>query len=201
MPLNAVLAVVCAVLFLLAIEQKQTLAAWAAVRSAAVALFERSGGWMESGASGVARLAAPQPASSAPEPADIVLRGAFAPEDPETWPGGVVFRHQEILFEKAGVTLQTLPLRIMAAGDVRIQGRTLAARLNTVAEAQIEWRRIEAPTADDAAAAAGLCGGAAPERLAILHRADKVDLLLFPIGSASLKDMAAPCGEWRLRAQ
>lgn len=201
MPLNAVLAVVCTVLFLLAIEQRQALAAWGAVQTAAASMVERTGEWVESGASGVTRLAAGGPAPTAPDPTDVVLSGAFAPEDPEVSPGGeVVFQHQEVRFA-AGATLRTSPLRIMAAGDVRIEGRTLAERLNTVPDAQIEWRRIAAPAKDDADAVARLCAGAEPERLAILHRADRVNLLLFPAGPASLEEMPAPCGEWGLRAR
>jgi len=201
MPLNAVLAVVCTVLFLLAVEQRQALAAWGAVRTAAASMFERTGGWVESGASGVTRLTAGGAALTSPDPTDVVLSGAFALEDPEAASGGeVVFQHQDIRFA-AGATLRTRPLRISAANETRIEGRTLAERLNTVSEAQIEWRRVETPAKDHADAAAGLCGGAAPERLAILHRADRVDLLLFAAGSASLEEMPEPCGEWRLRAR
>lgn len=194
MPLNAVLAAVCAGLFLLAIEQRQALAAWQAVRAAAVSTVERTGGWIEDGANGVGRLAARRPAPTAPDPVDMVLSGAFVSEDPEA-PGGVVFQHQDIRFD-AGLTLRTRPLRIAAAGEVRIEGRTLAERLNTVAEAQIEWRRVEAPAKDEAEAAARLCGGAPPQRLAILHRGKTVDLLLFPAD-----ETATPCGQWRLRAR
>lgn len=196
MPLNAVLAVVCAVLFLLAIEQRQALEVWQAVRSAVVSMFERNGGWIDEG---VARLASARPAPTAPDAVDVVLSGAFVSEGPET-SVEVVFQHQDIRFD-TGPTLHTRPWRITTAGETRVEGRTLAERFNTVPEAQIEWRQVEAATADEAEAAAGLCAGTAPERLAILHRADRVDLLLFAAGSASLDEMTAPCGDWRLRAR
>lgn len=199
MPLNAVLAAVCALLFLLAIEQRQAVEAWHAVRDAAAALVERTDGWVEAGASGMTRLATGRPAPTAPDPVDAVLSGAFVSEAPEA-PGEVVFQHQNIRFG-AGPILHTRPLRITTAGEVRLEGRTLAERLNTVPEAQIEWRRVEAPEKAEAEAAARLCAGAAPNSLAILHRADRVDLLLFPAGSAPANEMTAPCGQWRLRAR
>lgn len=199
MPLNAVLAAVCAVLFLLAIEQRQAVEAWRAAREAAAAMVERTGGWAETGASGLTRLAAGRPTPTAPDLADVVLSGAFVSEDPEA-PGEVVFQHQDLRFD-AGPTLHTRPLRITTAGEVRIEDRTLAERLNTVPEAQIEWRRIEAPMKAEAELAARLCAGSAPARLAILHRGQTVDLLLFPADASPLDDMAAPCGQWRLRAR
>jgi len=200
MPLNAVLAVVCTVLFLLAVEQRQALAAWGAVRTAAASMFERTGGWVESGASGVTRLTAGGAAPTAPDPADMVLSGAFVSEDPEAPRSEVVFQHQDIRFE-GGAVLRTRPWRITTAGETRVEGQTLSDRLNTVAEAQIEWRLTDAPVKKEAEAAERLCNGVTPERLAILHRTDRVDLLLFPAGREPLDDIAAPCGEWRLRAR
>lgn len=199
MPLNAVLAAVCAVLFLLAIEQRQAVEAWHAVRDAAAAMVERTDGWVEAGASGMTRLASGRPAPTAPDPVDVVLNGAFVSEDVGA-PAGVVFQHQDIRFD-AGPILHTRPLRITTASEVRIEGRTLAERLNTVPEAQIEWRRVEASAKDEAEAAARLCAGAPPNHLAILHRGRTVDLLLFPAHAAPLDERPAPCGQWRLRAR
>lgn len=204
MPLNAVLAVVCTVLFLLAIEQRQALDVWHAVRSALSGAVERTSGWLDDGAGAVSRLASARPAPVAPDPADRMLDGVFAPEPVEgddAAPGGIItFQRQEVRFE-SGAVLRTRPLRITTAGEARVEGRTLADRLNTVAEAQIEWRLANAPLKEEAEAAAHLCNGAAPERMAILHRTGRVDLLLFPAGPEPLEAMAAPCGEWRLRAR
>ena len=82
-------------------------------------------------------------------------------------------------------------------------GQTFAGRLKAPANAQIELRRIIPVTRGEPVKRSTLCGGDVPGLVALLHRRDRVDLMLFraaarPGSEAPVADL---CGVWRLRAR
>jgi hypothetical protein len=80
---------------------------------------------------------------------------------------------------------------------------TFAARLDARADAQIELRAVVPQDRDQAVADSALCGGAKPGVAALLHRGDRVDLMLFRERTIIGPDAAteALCGVWRFRAR
>lgn len=203
--LASALAFVCLVLFLLAIEQKHAVTAWQTVRYDAGPAIARAGSWIANGAAdGVAGLrttaAAPrEPLSAAAE--DSLLTGEFRPADEATRQsvGGAVFVGAEIRLE-SGATLRTRPLRIAAAREAFVSGATFADRWNAPADAQIELRTVIPAETERTVAASPLCGGQAPGAVALLHRRDRVDLMLFRAGVPVGPDApaSAVCGAWSL---
>jgi hypothetical protein len=71
------------------------------------------------------------------------------------------------------------------------------------ADAQIELRRILPATRGEPVRASALCGGEAPALIALLHRRDRVDLMLFraPARPGPDAPVASFCGAWRLKAR
>ena len=208
--LAGVLFFVCLVLFLMAIEQKQAVEAWAAVRDGAAPAVRRIADWAADGASeGLDGLktAAAGPPDSRPTatPNAVVLAGEFGPADDVTREtvGSATFAGATIRLER-GETLRTRPLRI-ATGDQAYNtlGETFATRLNARRDAQIELRAVVPNDRQAAVPASPLCKGAAPGVVAVLHRRDQVELMMFReriiVGDDTPVD--ALCGVWRFRAR
>ena len=209
--LAGALAFLCLVLFLLAIEQKQAVAAWAAVRDEAAPAAGRVADWAGRLASGegdgltglksaIADDGNPRVAAAT----DAVLAGEFGPADETARAalGGATFAGAEVRFD-TGDSLRTSPLRIAAGRDHFVFGQTFADRLDAPADAQIELRRIIPVSGGEPVKPSALCGGETPGVIALLHRRDRVDLMLFRAPGRLGPDapVAALCGAWRLRAR
>jgi hypothetical protein len=212
--LVGVMGFVCLVLFLLAIEQKQAVQAWAAVREGAAPAAGRIAGWVGDGASdglsGLRRAAAGSGGPAAAAARDAVLAGEFGPGDEATRAavGGVGFTGATIRFETGGV-LRTQPLRIASGREAFTFGQTFAARLNAREDAQIELRRVipaereRAVDPSPPSPSSSLCAGRAPGVVALLHRGDRVDMMLFRERTIVGADAPpnALCGVWSFRAR
>ena len=205
------LAFLCLVLFLLAIEQKQAVEAWRALREAAVPAAGRTVDWAVKGlsgeASGMDGLKQAVVGTGGPAAAletDSVLSGEFAPADAETRNavGAVTFVGAAVRFE-SGDSLRTTPLRIAAGRERYTFSQTFAGRLDAPEDAQIELRRIVPASRAEPVAPSALCGGRTPGVIALLHRRDRVDLMLFRartvVGPEAPAD--ALCGHWRFHAR
>lgn len=209
--LAAGLAVLCLVLFLLAIEQKHAVAAWETVRDEGAPAARRLAGEARRWASGetesleaFAAAVTDDDEVEAADATDAVLAGEFGPEDEAARAalGGVTFAGAVVRFD-TGETLRTAPLRIAMGRESFAAGQTFADRLAAADDAQVELRRILPATRGQAVRPSALCGGDAPARIALLHRGDRVDLMLFrapgrPGGEAPKESL---CGVWRLRAR
>ena len=208
--LAGVLTFVCTVLFLLAIEQKQAVEAWATIRDGAIPAVQRISAWVVDGASngvsGLKRAAQgdDRPLAAATDP-DVVLAGAFAPADDATREavGAATFVRALIQLENGDV-FRTRPLRI-AAGRERFvdDGPTFAARFDAPQAAQIEIRQVVAHERQQAIAPTALCGGEVPGAIALLHRQDRVDIILLRARTIIGPDAPAAslCGFWSFRAR
>lgn len=207
--LASVLGFVCLVLFLMAIEQRQAMEAWAAIRDSTGPTISRLSDWARNGASnGIEGLKTAAVGNDTPDAATTeagVLAGPFRPADDATREtvGDISFNGALIRLERGDV-FRTQPLRIAAGDEVfSAAGRTFAAELNARADAQIELRRIVPHDRAQVVEASALCAGAAPGVAALLHRQDRVEVMLFrertTIGPEAPAD--ALCGVWRFRAQ
>lgn len=205
------LSFVCLVLFLLAIEQKQTVAAWDALRTGALPAVERVADWaarLPSGASeGLSGLRSAVAASPGPLAADpgreAVLGGEYGPADEaaRSATGSLTFVGAELRFER-GERLRTRPLRIAAGRDGFAPGQTFAARLNAPPDAQIELREVIAPGRGEPTPPSALCDGRPAGVVALLHRGARVDLMLFAAGPLPGPDTPpALCGVWSYAAR
>jgi hypothetical protein len=204
--LAAGLGLVCLVLILLALEQRHAVAAWRTLRDDAAPTARRLFDWASSGAadgwSGLKAAVASPTAPLLADPGDAVLVGDFVAADRTTRDGvgGVTFVGALIRLDRGG-SLKTQPLRI-ASGDERFApDETFAERLDAAPNAQIELRRVASSSGSDKSAA--LCGGRGPGVVALLHRRDRVDLMLFAAREPARSDTApsALCGVWRFRAR
>ena len=209
--LAGVLSFVCLVLFLLAIEQKHTVAAVEAVRSEAGPAVRRVADWaagLPSGATGgvegltTAVRGADGPLAAEPGPGSAP-GGEYGPADEATRAavGALTFVGAELRFEN-GQHFRTRPLRVAFGREAFAPGQTFAARLNAPDDAQIELRQVVAPARRTAVAAPGLCGGESAGVVALLHRGDRVDLMLFRpgvVGAAT--PPSALCGVWSFTAR
>lgn len=209
--LAGALAFLCLLLFLLAIEQKQTVAAWQAIRDEAVPAAARVVDWagrLPSGeADGMTGLKAALADDGNPLIAaatDAVLAGEFSPADEPTRAalGGATFSGAMVRFD-TGDSFRTTPLRIAAGREPFVFGQTFADRLDAPADAQVELRRIVPATPGEPVTSSALCGGGTPALIALLHRRDRVDLMLFraPARLGPDAPVAALCGAWRLKAR
>ena len=209
--LAGALAFLCLVLFLLAIEQKQAVAAWAAIRDDAVPATGRAADWAGRLASGegdgmtglkaaLADDGNPLVAAST----DAVLAGEFGPADETARAalGGATFAGAMVRFD-TGDSFRTSPLRIAAGRDHFVFGQTFADRLEAPADAQIELRRIIPVTRGEPLKPSALCADQAPDMVALLHRRDRLDLMLFraPARLGPDAPVATLCGAWRLKAR
>lgn len=206
--LAGALGFVCLVLFLLAIEQKQAVEAWTVLRTEAVPAASRIVGWAADGASdgldGLKTAAVGTDGPPIADPGDAVLAGTFTPADEATREtvGEALFTGAVIRLER-GETLRTRPLRIATGGEAfNTLRETFAARLDARADAQIELRAVIPPERREAIAGSALCDGAAPGVVALLHRGDRVELMLFRERTIIGPDapVEALCGVWRFRA-
>jgi hypothetical protein len=209
--LAGALAFLCLVLFLLAIEQKQAVAAWAAVRDDAAPAARRVADWAGRLASGdgdgMTGLKSALTDDGNPLVAvstDAVLAGEFGPADEATRAalGGSTFAAAMVRFD-TGDSFRTSPLRVAAGREHFVFGQTFADRLEAPADAQIELRRIIPVTRGEPVKPSALCGGETPGLMALLHRRDRVDLMLFRAPGRLGPDapVASLCGAWRLRAR
>lgn len=205
------LAFLCLVLFLLAIEQKQAVAAWEALRDDAAPAARRVADWAGRLASGDAGGLTGLQAAVADEgnprvaaPNNAVLAGEFGPADDiaRAALGGAAFVGARIRFD-TGESFRTSPLRIAAGREHFIFGQTFADRLEAPADAQIELRRIIPAARGEPVKPSPLCGGDTPGLIALLHRRDRVDLMLFraPARPGPDAPVASLCGAWRLKAR
>lgn len=206
------LAFLCLTLFLLAIEQKQAVEAWRALREDAVPAAGRTIDWAVQGLSGEASgvdglkqaVVGTGGLAAAALETDSVLSGEFAPADAETRNavGAVSFVGAAVRFE-SGDSLRTAPLRIAAGRERYSFSQTFAGRLGAPEDAQIELRRIVPASRAEPVAPTALCGGRTPGVIALLHRRDRVDLMLFRaravVGPEAPAD--ALCGHWRFHAR
>lgn len=205
------LAFLCLVLFLLAIEQKQAVEAWRELREDAIPAAGRVAGWAVRGLSGEAAdmdgLKQAFVGDDGPLAADetnAVLTGEFGPADVETreTTGGASVLGAVVRFE-SGDSFVTMPLRIAAGRDRYTFGQTFADRMGAADDAQIELRRIVPASRTEPVSPSALCGGRTPGVIALLHRRDRVDLMLFRaralVGPDAPPD--ALCGHWRFSAR
>ncbi|MGV8929060.1 MAG: hypothetical protein ACOH1E_04875 [Brevundimonas sp.] len=202
---------VCLVLFLLAIEQKQAVAAWAAIRDEAAPAAARVADWVGRLASGEAEGLTGLKAALAddgnpriPAAADAVLAGAFTAADDATRAalGGATFAGATVRFD-TGERFQTSPLRIAAGRENFAFGQTFAERLNAPGDAQIELRQVVPLTRGEPVKPTTLCDGDRPDLIALLHRRGTVDLMLFraPARPGPDAPVASLCGVWHLQAR
>ncbi|MBJ7448385.1 MAG: hypothetical protein JHC81_12700 [Brevundimonas sp.] len=196
MPLNAVLAVVCLVLFLLAIEQRQAVQAWHAVRDGAAPALQWAGDWLGDRTTDIREALDPTPPVAA-DLVDVLLTGTFVSLDAEV-PLVATFDGPRVIL--GDQTLTTRPLRIAAGADVFAPGQTFAERLDARADAQIELREVVPDSEAEAVAPSALCADAAPSSVALLHRQNTVDLMLFPRASETTS-LGEPCVIVTLKAQ
>ena len=204
--LAGVLFFVCLVLFLLAIEQKQAVEAWRALRDGAIPAAGRLVDWIadgaEDGLAGLQNAARGDGGPIAASPEDILLTGEFAPADEATRlaTGTAAFAGAMIRFESGGA-LRTRPARIAAGRERFVSGQTFAQRLEAAPDAQIEVRQVVAPEGARAVPPSPLCGGQAPGAVALLHRRDRVQVMIFRDRTIVGPD-AQPtglCGVWSYR--
>lgn len=180
--LAGALAFLCLVLFLLAIEQRHTVAAWRALRDGAEQLAVRI-------------KDAPPPPPAPPPPSEIALAGEYGPADDATRAsvGAVTFVAAQLRFE-SGESLRTRPLRIARAGEPWAAGHSYADRLMIPQETQIELRQVTDSSADR------LCG--APVRaVALLHHGRDVALMVFRARPESEASSDILCGVWSFSAR
>ncbi|KQW81841.1 hypothetical protein [Brevundimonas sp. Root1279] len=181
--LAGALGVLCLVLFLLAIEQRHTVAAWAALREGVGQLRARA-------------LDEPPPLPAAPAPNHIVLTGEYAPADEaaRTATGALTFTGAQLRFE-SGESLRTRPLRIALAGEPWAAGHSYAGHLLLPQDSQVELREVTASTADR------LCDGAPVNAAALLHLGPTVTLMLFRGQPESHASSDILCGVWSYSAR
>lgn len=206
-----VLAFLCLVLFMLAIEQKQAVDAWKTVRDDAMPAAGRLVDWasrqLSDDADGLAGL---KPALAddgnprAQETADVQLTGEFGPADEAARAalGGASFAGAMVRFD-TGDSFRTSPLRIAAGREHFVFGQTFAERLEASTDTQIQLRRIVPLTRGEPVRPSALCGGETPGLIALLHRRDRVDLMLFRAPAMLGPDapVATLCGVWHLKAR
>lgn len=206
--LAGALAFVCMVLFLLAIEQKHAVAAWETVRDEAAPAARRVADWagglpsgVAGGVEGLRSAVARQTGSWRASPAAAVPKGERGPAGQGASAGSLTLVGAELRFGDGG-TLRTRPLRIAYGRDAFAPGQTFAARLNVAADAQIELRQIVPPLRGQAAAPPRLCGGEPAAAAALLHRRDRIELMLFRTPTVGPDTPpSALCGVWSFPAR
>lgn len=207
--LAAALGFLCLVLFLLAIENRPAIEAWRALRDQAAPAASRVADWAArlpsgtaDGLSGLKTAVVAAPQITAADLNDVVLTGEFSPADEATRvaTGSVAFVGADLRFD-TGHTLHTRPLRIAAGREAFVAGRTFADRWGAGADAQIELRRIVPQGRNRPVPAAAACGGATPGVVALLHRRDRVDMMVFRARTIVGPDAppSALCGAWSFR--
>lgn len=207
--LAVALAFLCLVLFLLAIENRQATEAWRALRDEAAPAAGRVADWAArlpsgeaGGLSGLKTAVTTDPRLVTADPRDLLLTGEFGPADEATRAaiGAVAFVGADLRFD-TGETLHTRPLRIASAREAFVAGQTFAERWDAPADAQIELRRISPEARNRPVGASAPCGGAIPGVVALLHRRDRVDVMVFRARTVVGPDAppTAVCGVWSFR--
>lgn len=207
--LAGALALLCLVLFLLAIENRHAVEAWRVLRDEAAPAAGRAADWaarLPSGAgdglSGLKAAVVADPETLAADQADAVLAGEFGAADEATRvaTGAVAFVGADLRFDR-GETFHTQPLRIASGREAFVAGQTFADRWEAPAGAQIELRRIVPGARNRPVAPSALCGGAIPGVVALLHRQDRVDVMVFRARTIVGPDAppSALCGAWSFR--
>jgi len=205
------LSFLCLVLFLLAIEQKQAVLAWAAIRDEAGPAVGRVIEWVRllpsgdaDGMTGLKAALAGRDDPLAAADTAALLAGEFGPADEATRAalGGATFAGALVRLD-AGETFRTTPQRIAAGRENFVFGQTFADRLEAPGDAQIELRRIVPVTRGEPVGPSTLCGGDRPDLMALLHRRDRVDLMLFraPARPGPDAPVSSLCGVWTLKAR
>lgn len=203
--LSAVLTVVCAIELLIAFERVRPPSEWRVAAVEAPALPELDFPVIERPVTLAWRAIEgalwPAPVLTA-DPADVVLAGRFVAQEADGTLRGAAFEGALIRLDD-GVVLRTRPWRIAAGAETFAQGQTFARRLAAAPDAQIELRQVVSDEAGAPVAASPLCGGEAPGKVALLHRQDQVDLMLFRAGATPGPDAPASalCGAWTLRRE
>jgi len=206
--LAAGLGFVCLVLFLLAIEQKQAVAAWSVVREEVAPAVGDAAGWAidggPGGLSGLQDAVRRNDTTLTADSGDRALTGEFDPVDEATRDavGTATFIGASIRLEK-GDSFRTQPMRIVPGRESFVAGQTFADRLAAAPDAQIELRRIVPVTRGSPVAATSLCGGEVPGVVALLHRQGRLDMLMFRTRTIVGPDAPADalCGVWHFRAR
>jgi hypothetical protein len=201
--LAATLAFVCLVLVLMAFEQSHTMAAWRTVREETLPAAGRMLGWAtDGGADGLSEAAAGSEDPRLAAPGHGLLAGEFVPADDATRraAGNLTFVGAALHFG-TGDTLHTTPLRIAVAREGFAHGQTFAGRLDAVPDAQIELRRVTARPGAPTLGPSPLCGGQPAGVVALLHRRDRVDVMVFRARTIVGPDapVDALCGSWSFR--
>ena len=206
--LAAGMAAVCLALFLLAIEQRHAVAAWSTITNDTVPAVANAMRWAADGGPGglsglkdtVSRGDGTLTADSHP----TVLAGEFDPIDDATRDavGSATFVGATIRLEK-GETFRTQPLRIASGREAMVSGQTFAQGLEASPDAQIELRRIVPLARSARVIPSALCGGEVPGVVALLHRRDRIDLVIFRERIIVGNDAppSAICGAWRFRGR
>lgn len=212
--LAGVLGFVCLVLFLLAIEQKHTVAAVEVVRHEAGPALRRAADWtaglpavavrgFEDLRSGVVSQTASWRGASAAGSGGADATDAGDPSVRAALPdaGSLTLVRAELRFGNGDI-LRTRPLRIAWGRDAFAPGQTFAARLNAPADAQIELREVVAPARGQPVPPVSLCGGEPARAAALLHRPDRVQVMLFRSTTVEARTPpSALCGVWSFPAR
>ncbi|MCS6626475.1 hypothetical protein N0B44_26485 [Roseibacterium beibuensis] len=211
--LAGALSFVCLVLFLLAIEQRQTVEAWETVRAGAAPVASRAADWagdlpsksaegFRNLRSAVARQTAAwrDSRSVAPEAAEAPgSPGGAAVQAPSA--GSLTLVGAELRLGN-GETLRTRPLRIAWGRETFAAGQTFAAQLDAPADAQIELREIVVPAPGQAIPASSLCSGDPARAAALLQRRGRTQLMLFRTATVGPETLPmALCGVWSFPAR
>lgn len=204
--LTAVLTAVCAIELLIAFEQIRPPSEWRVAPAATSSwpTLDIPAPNLAAWASGLRdrALAVFRPTSVLRADAtDVPLRGRFVAASPETTVANVAF--EGAVIRLGDETLRTRPWRIASGSDGAIDGWTFARRLAAAPDAQIELRQVMPSEDGKAVASSPLCAGRSPGTVALLHRRDQVDLMLFRAGATPGPDapLDALCGTWTLRRE
>lgn len=207
--LAVALAFLCLVLFLLAIENRHAIEAWRALRDEAVPAAARVADWaarLPSGTAdglwGLKTAVVADPRVVVADPADALLTGEFRPADGVTRAvtGTVAFVGADLRFG-SGDVLATRPLRIAEGREAFVAGRTFAGQWNARGDAQIELRLVAPGGTIGKVAPSAPCAGEVPGSVALLHRHDRLDMMVFRADAIPGPDAPATalCGLWSFR--
>lgn len=199
--LAGALALVCVALLSLALEQRHAVATAQAVRAALVAGVQVRPPAVP-GADPFATTDRRLPGALAAAPEDIGLSGSFDAAGSVTGQslGTVIFTGARVTFG-SGETLHTQPIRIAEGREFFSQGRTYADLWSAPSDAQVELRSVDRSPGAPSSAEPSVCRPDRPGALALLHRRNRVDLVVFREGTTPGPETATGdiCGVWRFQ--